>query len=413
MDDKSNNAFIKQPKDKNVSITVCGRTYLISAHFSMNDMEVYFHSLENGDGAKSALAKVVHKKLQKCVPPIPTVDEVCTETDASFTAYITAVVDANHDLKTFFDNTESSLPLTERFARAITQYWDEYKSKITKTLQPTLKLVEQINKSVDFSWINKMQQVFNQYQPMINGVTQMVSEFAHRTAEIMAPIQNTISQFSSTFSKILANIQIPTFSDERKQELEASYRAWGTMGWSVLPHAPMGSFNEAPTNIKEADKIALQYFNRAGIESLFEELQIKSIKKEDLNSAMYCFEQKQYKACSLLLFGIMDSKLIRLQPRAQDKNRRKVGNKAVLKLEEKFKEKADTEYFLFHILYYSGLIECLHTFFADGNDFRKEPMVINRNFIDHGMNRRSVRRKDCIKLFLALNNLLELLDDIS
>ncbi len=70
------------------------------------------------------------------------------------------------------------------------------------------------------------------------------------------------------------------------------------------------------------------------------------------------------------------------------------------------------EYFFYYILCFYGLIECLNKFFEDGHDFREEPKVINRNFIDHGMNQRRVRRKDCIQLFLALHNLVELLDNL-
>ena len=70
------------------------------------------------------------------------------------------------------------------------------------------------------------------------------------------------------------------------------------------------------------------------------------------------------------------------------------------------------EYFLYHMLYATGLLSCLNTFFADGNDFRHEPDVINRNFIDHGMNRRRVRKKDCIQLFVALYDLIEFLEDL-
>ena len=37
-------------------------------------------------------------------------------------------------------------------------------------------------------------------------------------------------------------------------------------------------------------------------------------------------------------------------------------------------------------------------------------MVLNRNYIDHGMNRKNVRKKDCIQLFLLLYNLCIVLE---
>lgn len=398
MEDGDKKYSFKVPEEKKISITLCGKTFLISAHFSMNDMQLYMEALERGDDAKSALADIVYRKLQKSEPPILTQDEVHLENDSAFEPYILAIINSDNALSTVYAETDASLPITERFAIATRQYWKDCTKKIAETMQPALKAIEQINRSVDFSWIN--------------NINSTLVQFAQRTAEIMAPIQNAISQYANTFSDIIANIQIPTFSQERKRQLEEAYKEWGRSGWSVIPHAPLKLFNKVPADIKEADKVALRYFNKKGMEYLFAEIRERPIKKEDLNSSIFCFEHRQYKACASLLFGIIDSKLIRLQPKKMSKNRRQVGTGAVKELEAKFKEKADTELFLYHILYFSGLIECLRTFFANGNDFRAEPKVINRNFIDHGMNRRSVRRKDCVQLFLALYNLTELLEDL-
>ena len=55
---------------------------------------------------------------------------------------------------------------------------------------------------------------------------------------------------------------------------------------------------------------------------------------------------------------------------------------------------------------------CIQKVFEDGNDFKNQPAVINRNFIDHGMLTRSVVRKDCVQLFLLFYNLIEFLDII-
>lgn len=52
----------------------------------------------------------------------------------------------------------------------------------------------------------------------------------------------------------------------------------------------------------------------------------------------------------------------------------------------------------------------LETLFAGGKGFKSEPDTLNRNYIGHGMNRRAVRKRDCIQLFLALNNLMHFFD---
>lgn len=395
-----------------VAVKLCGQTYMISAHFSMNDMELYFKVLEDEESARNAVTAVIYRKLQECEPPIPTQDALRLENDNAFEPYVKAVIENDETLQDLYDQTDVSLPMIERFALANKLFCKDCTQNIVKALQPTLNVIEQINRSFDFSWIRNIQQITNLYQPVIDRALIQTTRIAQQTAEMFAPIQNTIRQFNDTVANVIANIQVPRYTEEQKKQLEENYKIWGSMGWSVIPHAPLKLFNKAPADIKEADKTALHYFDKNGIGYLFTELREKPIKKEDINSAIFCFENRQYKACTLLLFGIIDAKLIRLQSKKGGRDRRKVGGGAVKLLETKYKEKADTEYFLYHILYFSGLLESLNTFFANGNDFRKEPTVINRNFVDHGMNSRSVRRKDCIQLFLALYNLTELLEDL-
>lgn len=119
---------------------------------------------------------------------------------------------------------------------------------------------------------------------------------------------------------------------------------------------------------------------------------------------LFCFENRCYKACSVILFGLIDSKLIRMMPKPKnEKEYRSVGVNAVREIEKKHQEKQA----LYELLNYVNLFACLKTVFANANDFRREPSVINRNFVDHGMTNRNVRKRDCIQLFLLLNNFVD------
>ena len=51
--------------------------------------------------------------------------------------------------------------------------------------------------------------------------------------------------------------------------------------------------------------------------------------------------------------------------------------------------------------------------FADGDDFKKQPKIVNRNFIGHGMLTSNVKKRDCIQLFLLYYNFLSFFDTIS
>ncbi|MUU07371.1 hypothetical protein [Phascolarctobacterium faecium] len=238
------------------------------------------------------------------------------------------------------------------------------------------------------------------------------TRFVQRAAEIAEPILKVMVQYANVFSKIISAINIPGSSEQRKQELLESYKEWGNLGWTMIPHATIEIFDVKPIGAKEADKLALKYFNKQGIEYLFASLQGKSIKKDDLSSAIFCYENRQYKACAVILFGIIDAKLIRSQKK-QKSGRREVCSRAVKELEKKLEPKYNTTSFFYSVLRYYGTIECLRVFFKNGDDFVKEPDVINRNFVGHGMNRRKVRRKDCIQLFLALYNVVDMTEEYS
>ena len=150
-------------------------------------------------------------------------------------------------------------------------------------------------------------------------------------------------QYANVFSKIISAINIPGSSEQRKQELLESYKEWGNLGWTMIPHATIEIFDVKPIGAKEADKLALKYFNKQGIEYLFASLQGKSIKKDDLSSAIFCYENRQYKACAVILFGIIDAKLIRSQKAKS--GRREVCSRAVKELEKKLEPKYNTTSF--------------------------------------------------------------------
>ncbi len=408
-----NKDFFTENKVQDMASLIFGRKiFQISTSYSMFDMELLLNTFEKTENAKTAIAEVIYHKLQECEMPIPSKEEVIAENHNVFSPYIFAVLESCPELQEFFLETDTSLSDTERFAlanKAYTKHWDEENEKF---IQPLSALTKQLTQNNSFHMLNNIYQSLAPYRPALNDGIMKAHQLLGQTFKFFTPIQDVISQYANTLSSILATIQVPSFSEVQKQQLETNYKLWGALGWSVIPYAPLKLFNTAPTNSKEADKIALPYLRKEGLEDLFSALRQKPLKKEDLESAIFCFENKQHKACAMLLFGLIDAKLIRLQPKAEDKKRRRVGSGAVNALETKVNEKNMNEYYLYKMLYVSGLIECLHTFFANGNDFCKEPNVINRNFIDHGMNQRRVRRKDCVQLFLALYNLITLLDDL-
>ena len=165
--------------------------------------------------------------------------------------------------------------------------------------------------------------------------------------------------------------------------------------------------NMKKTNIKLKGKLR-RYLNwplyltivlilRKAMDELFATLQRASVKKEDLNTAIFCYDNRQYKACALVLLGVIDAKLIRKQNR---NGYRCTGSRAAKKIREKFENERTTEAFS-TMLHCVNLFSCIETGFAPAENFKAEPYTFNRNYLAHGMTRRPVRQRDCIQLFFC------------
>lgn len=228
--------------------------------------------------------------------------------------------------------------------------------------------------------------------------------FAKKAQEIsvaVKPVLEAFQQWMVSFSEAILQWQIPTISEERKQELILSHKKWGEYGWTLPPSAPIKFFYDAPANIKEANQKMKPYCSRKAMDELFATLQRASVKKEDLNTAIFCYDNRQYKACALVLLGVIDAKLIRKQNR---NGYRCTGSRAAKKIREKFENERTTEAFS-TMLHCVNLFSCIETGFAPAENFKAEPYTFNRNYLAHGMTRRPVRQRDCIQLFFALYNL--------
>ena len=216
------------------------------------------------------------------------------------------------------------------------------------------------------------------------------------------PFFSFLDQLGKKLIDALSNLDIPT-DEERLQLIERSIK-WGQCGWTFIPSMPLDMLENLPDTTKEANKLAIQYCSNEEIEKLFTSMEKQNLNRSDLRSAIFCYRNKQYKACALLLCSLIDSKLIRLSK----EDNRPVGERAVKKLKAKYDDSG--EKILIEAMFVYNLLAYLETLFSKAGGFKNEPATLNRNYIGHGMNRRVVRKRDCIQLFLALYNLTQFLE---
>lgn len=216
-------------------------------------------------------------------------------------------------------------------------------------------------------------------------------------------IQSVLISIGKQISEIHNQFFFPSINEERRKALEESNEQWGRLGWTLPFNAPLRYFDVPPdTNIKEAHKRIMVFFKtKEDITNLHKCIRRYYPNNSDFESAVFCFENRQYMACALLLFALIDSKLIGIQDKS---THLKTGMGAIKNLEIE-KQKLENEGALIFCLHSINLFSCLMEMFQNTKDFTTKPQVINRNYLAHGMSKKRVLRRDCIQLFLVLANL--------
>lgn len=248
----------------------------------------------------------------------------------------------------------------------------------------------------------------------VGAAIQMASALSNYTRTIDWPsVALAFDRLQSLITEAVKDIKVPNLSEEQKQKMLAGHRAWGKMGWTSNPLTDGKLFDKTESNLTMANKKALKECSNETMRKLFQRTaETKRCKKADYTEAVFDFESRKYKSCALVLCGMIDAILIRLQkPFRLTGEKREVGIKAINKLKKRT-EIEDKERMFFEYLFQANLYACLYKVFDDTDDFRKQTSIINRNLLDHGMMTRRVTRKDCVQLFLLYYNMLDLLDFI-
>lgn len=171
-------------------------------------------------------------------------------------------------------------------------------------------------------------------QPMVDPEALSISK---SIASIASTIIGSTPAFMSNLKEIQTNlgriintridwnaIVIPGLSEDKKKERIEAFRQWGAYGWTVIPHANFKYFNTAPTSSKEANEKALSCFRtKKQMEEFWKAFDsVEKIKRSDFEEAIKDFDNRCYKSCAMMLYSLIDGRLIRLQggPKTEKEN---------------------------------------------------------------------------------------------
>ena len=387
---------------KTIKLQIGDSEYDITLYLSAGDV-LYIIDYTNAKKKKYniVVASIIEKHIIPKTPEnllIPKIieDEVVLHT------YIDAIVNEADDLKVFFDRLNNDKNICHRFLCAV---YDKWKEKAGKSAIAMANAIEG-----PLSVINK--QSATMLGNLANTAT-IIKNAIKPYSIISDKITKIISAYNQQISSILSGINIPRITEKRKQELRESYEIWGKWGWSIIPWAEINLYNEPPNTQEEANKAAMVYCKSDDMKYLFEEIRaVKGNKIKDFEEAVFNYENKKYKSCAMILFSLLDAKLIRMQKRSTAK-RRATGMTAAINIKKHIESEFDINKKLFLSLSHNNLFACLSAFFDNANDFKVQPELANRNFVDHGMYRKNIRKRDCVQLFLLYYNFLSFFEIIN
>lgn len=364
-----------------IEINIGERIVSVNCYISIKDIEYFIESknLKSSEIVLGILSNHIDEKNKI---------ELLKISGTDIENFIDNYVRSNESLNAFYINSSLDNKY-DRFVEAFKLYNNDINLKMKETLKPLSESIAEFTRNIQ-----------SIYKP---------------TVDIMIKLGKTITDYSSVFTKFskaiadLANsIKIPSLSDEQKKELQDSYKAWGKYGWTVPPYASLSIFDKKPQSLQEANKYMRQYINTASMKELFIELgRLDNLRKDDLQEAILNFENRRYKSCSMILFALIDGKIIRYQDKETN---RKVGFYGAKKICNEIESELSSKNMFFSLLNLINTTSALEVTFANAENFKEQPTVVNRNFIHHGMLHGRVRRRDAAQLFLLLYNLIELFD---
>ena len=388
-----------------------------SCYVSLKDIKTF----EENKELKSSeiVMKIIKNHVnEECV------DEIANLSDDEMGKFISSYVESTDGLKAHYVDIQSSNS-SDRLVAAFRLYVNDLNQKMKETMKPIMESLKQINvpqvviPHIEVPKIAIPPEVFK-ISESISQITRSVQEVYKSSVfetirEVSQAIVSSIPDYSAMFAglgsalaELAKNISVPSLSDEQKSALQDSYKVWGEYGWTVPPYARINVFNHKPEALKDANDYMRQYINKASMQELFSDLrELKNIRKDDLEEAIANFEDGRYKSCAMVLFALIDGKIIRNQDR--DDNR-SVGLRGVRKIYDKMETELVEQNAFFSLLNLINVNSALQVIFAKGNNFKEQPDIMNRNFIDHGMLHNRVRRRDAAQLFLLLYNLTGLVD---
>lgn len=286
---------------------------------------------------------------------------------------ILAIIKYNK-LQKYYDNIEAS-NIYEKLYKTLIDYQTDFSKRLKEVITDTTNSINTVIKKINKNILSKMFEKLNNV------------------------LQDSLKNISNTLIKIFDSL--PT--DKEIERIKKNHEKWGKYGWTIIPNMPINYFYEVPKKQSEADEKCLSFVDKKELKFITNYIYNNIKHRKNFCEARKCFEQGYYLATAMILTSLIERTITELP--LKNKSEKKARGKT--QLLEKYKESLNIEDESIIELYYLGNISSyLSMFLEDGKDFKRQRFNVNRNFLMHGWRDVKTTKTDCIKLFLALYNVI-------
>lgn len=352
-----------------ISVSIDGKKYKLQTYLTALDAKTL--RLVNAPMSdieyRLVFSKIIWKKIVGEESSRPSVKCIYEQPDTLFEAFIEGVLKKEPRLAPFYEKHSSESDCCKRFILAYRDCLASFNEDLMKT-------------------------------------------FSETVVPVIESLDEIIRRVVKAITKPIEEREILEFADKRFQKNKKTVCKWGFYGWTLPPELDVDFFLSCPASQADADKQMKRFCSNKALQNLWAVTrEFPNCKKSDFDEAIFAFEQKRYKSCALLLFSLIDAKLIRFQKRFHDDGQIQVGTRAIHYFEKRYQNEYTVDFPLLPNLSFFNTLICLQEVYKSYPNFADIPHIINRHFVAHGMTIKPVRKKDCVQLFYLYFNLLDLL----
>ncbi len=289
---------------------------------------------------------------------------------------------------------------------------EEMKRQITDAFEPALQQQKALQEMIAAASLSL---------PHVGSLKDQLPGVVHAISNRAINMDTTLFQFDKQLQSSLAwwddqRRKLARVVQEYQENVEyaqrkllsedSSLKVWGMYGWTISPRASIKDYYYVPKTKEDADKYMDRIHDDKAVKKTIQLLRNSDFhSSQDIDEIVNLYNDTRYKACTLMLFSLIDSLLIHTQDETIYAANRKQGNGAIARF-EKLVEPDDCQEFTTQVLSFISSTEALKAFFDETPNWQNNNPVLNRHLACHGMLQRDVNKTDCNQLMLLYENML-------